>query len=348
MRLERLEVSGFGRLRDRRIDFGSSLTVILGSNEAGKSTVHRALRAALYGLDAGGQGRSVERSDWARWRPWDGAGYGIALSYRLGTGHRFRVAQRLDQREARVQVQEIGGGDVTDRLRSGRLVSPGRFHLGIDEAVFCAASWLSEDGLRLSAPDAAGQRADRLQEAIERLADSGRNGATAAQALAKLGEALTRVGSERKPRSPLGVATSRVRRLDSEIDEGRRRLAMFADDEIRLRRLEVTAARSAETAVTAERAWLAGRLSSLRSQESEIERAGDEIEKLEAIIAEHGGYADFPAQDEDMVIALGGELHQAERRRGRCLVAGSRQSGHRDRRSPPRDRRWAERAGDDP
>ncbi len=47
MRLERLDVTGFGRLRQRRFDFGERITVVLGPNESGKSTLHRAIRAAL-------------------------------------------------------------------------------------------------------------------------------------------------------------------------------------------------------------------------------------------------------------------------------------------------------------
>nr|MDQ2961157.1 ATP-binding protein [Candidatus Dormibacteraeota bacterium] len=80
MRLERLEVGGFGSLSDLDIDFHPRLTVIVGENESGKSTVHRALRAALYGVDAGGPGRPAERSDWSRWSPWAGATYALALT----------------------------------------------------------------------------------------------------------------------------------------------------------------------------------------------------------------------------------------------------------------------------
>ena len=81
MRLERLEVTGFGRLRQRRFDFGERITVVLGPNESGKSTLHRAIRAALYGLDAGGPGRPRERSDWARWLPWAPGRFGVTLTY---------------------------------------------------------------------------------------------------------------------------------------------------------------------------------------------------------------------------------------------------------------------------
>ena len=168
------------------------------------------MRGALYGIDAGGQGRAVDRSDWARYEPWTRGGYGLALTYKLDDGRRIRVARRLDTREQSVQVLELGGSELTDELRSGRAVTPGRFHLGIDEAVFCATAWLGDDGLRIDAPESARQRAGQLQEAIERLADT-RRGVTAAQALVRIREAMDRVGSERRTTSPLGVATARLR-----------------------------------------------------------------------------------------------------------------------------------------
>ena len=318
MRLERLEISGFGRLHDLTVDFGERLTVVLGHNESGKSTLHRALRAALYGLDAGGQGRPVERSDWARWLPWGGVAYGIALTYRLDDGRRFRVAHRLDSRESDAQVVELGGGDVTDKLRTGRLVTPGRHHLGIDEGVFCAAAWLGEDGLRLSSPDGAPARAAQVQEAIERLADSGR-GATAAEALNRLREAMQRVGSERRSQSPLGIATARLRRLETEISAARARSAEHAEEQARLRALERIAAEAEEEARAAEIRLLGARLASLRAQAREIESAGREMAELTATLEATADAARFSLEDEQRVIALGGELRQAEQASGIAL-----------------------------
>ena len=92
-------------------------------------------------------------------------------------------------------MHEIGGGDVTAEMRVGRAVVPGLIHLGIDEAVFCASACVAEEGLRLGASDTPAARAADVQEAIERLADSG-EAITAAQALAAIGEAVSRVGSE--------------------------------------------------------------------------------------------------------------------------------------------------------
>lgn len=312
MRLERLEIDGFGRLRGLSVGFAPGLTVILGGNETGKSTVHRAVRCALYGLDAGGQGRAVDRSEWSRWRPWTAGPYGVVLTYQLEDGSRFRVARRLDQREQTVQVQELGGRDVTAAMRVGRLVAPGQVHLGIDESVFCATAWLGDDGLRPGSPEAPGQRvvAGRLQEAIERLADTG-SGVTAATAVRRLREAMARIGSERRSATPLGVATSRMRQLDYEIEAARRRAESLADDQERLVRVEAEAAAATERRVACERAWLLGRLARIGQERAELATARSEAEALASTIEAEARCRNFPLEDEGRVVALGGELHQA-------------------------------------
>src|SRR6185437_5122284 len=55
MRVDRLTVSGFGKLAGSALEPGPELTVVHGPNESGKSTTHAALRAGLFGLVAGGR-----------------------------------------------------------------------------------------------------------------------------------------------------------------------------------------------------------------------------------------------------------------------------------------------------
>jgi AAA domain len=309
VRLEQLDVAGFGRLTGVDITFHPRVTVIFGDNESGKSTLQRAIRAALYGVDAGGQGRAVDKSEWSRWKPWTHAKYGVALTYSLDDGRRLRIARRLDTREQSVQVVELGGHEVTDELRIGRVVAPGRFHLGIDETVFCATAWLGEDGLRLASSEAAAQRATELQEAVERIADPG-GGVTAAQAVVLLRQALDRVGSERRMSSPLGVATVRLRDLDAALHEARGRVAAVAGEQERLRRLDATAAEADERRLSAERAWLTGRLADLAHRRRQLEAAGAEATAYAEAIDATKPFAAFRTDDEERVIALGAELNQ--------------------------------------
>jgi hypothetical protein len=312
MKLERFEIGGFGRLRDVEVDFHPRLTVILGENESGKSTMQRALRAALYGLDAGGPGRPTEKSDWARWTPWNDAPYSIVLSYALDDGRRMRVARRLEQREHACQVQEVGGSDVTAQLRVGRVVVPGLVHLGVDEAVFCASACVGEDSLRLGASDTPAARATEVQEAIERLADSG-DATTAAQALAAINDAIARVGSERRSGSPLGRAVNRLRQLDVQVDDGRRRLWALAAEEERLRALDAQAEAAEHRRLQAERSWLLGRLAGLAAQRADLEAVSAEITQVAAEVEGTAAAANVPLEAEEAVILLSAEVQEMRR-----------------------------------
>ena len=335
MILERVEITGFGCLHDVTAELHPRITVITGRNESGKSTLLRAVRGALYGVDAGGQGRAVDRSDWARYEPWNGGGYGLALTYKLDDGRRIRVARRLDTREQSVQVLELGGSELTDELRSGRSVTPGRFHLGIDEIVFCATAWLGDDGLRLDAPESALQRAVQLQEAIERLADT-RRGVTAAQAMVRIREAMDRVGSERRTTSPLGVATARLRTLERTIAEARTRLAAVAVDQERLTTLDATLNAESERWREAERARISGRLAEVASRRVRLGEMVRESRLQGAEVEATASYARFPLDVETEVTTLGGELAQA---RSNATGAHARWQAAVDRLRPIRTRR---------
>jgi len=70
VRVDRLNVTAFGRLSDRELRFGPGLTLATGSNESGKSTTHAALRAGLFGLTSGGRRKQEETLAIERHRPW--------------------------------------------------------------------------------------------------------------------------------------------------------------------------------------------------------------------------------------------------------------------------------------
>ena len=258
------------------------------------------MRGALYGIDAGGQGRAVDRSDWARYEPWSCWRLGLALTYKLDDGRRIRVARRLDTREEVVQVLELGGSELTDELRSGRAVTPGRFHLGIDEAVFCATAWLSDDGLRIDAPESARQRAGQLQEAIERLADTRRGVDSDTGA----GAHPRRHGSGwiRTPdHGPLGVATARLRVPGSNACRCAYTVGSGCADQERLALLDATHAIETEHWVAAERARLAGRLAEVAGRRVRLAEMVREAKVQAAEVEATASYARFPLDVETAV-----------------------------------------------
>ena len=78
MRIERVEINGFAKIRNLVIAPGSGLNVIYGANEAGKSTVQRFIRALLYGVRIGREPSGLPAAQ-KRFMPWDGAPYGGSI-----------------------------------------------------------------------------------------------------------------------------------------------------------------------------------------------------------------------------------------------------------------------------
>ena len=58
MRIERIEIDGFGRFHDAHWALDDGLTVLLGANEAGKTTLLNGLRALLFGFEPTRDGRT--------------------------------------------------------------------------------------------------------------------------------------------------------------------------------------------------------------------------------------------------------------------------------------------------
>src|SRR5665213_3554816 len=127
MKLRTLRVDGFGRLAGRTFAFGPGLNVVVGPNEAGKSTLAAAIVASLYGL---------QRGEKDRWRPWTGNAYATALSYETADGATWEVHRALERDTKGVRVFDAAGADAAARLGQGKTLSPGEAHLQIPLEVY--------------------------------------------------------------------------------------------------------------------------------------------------------------------------------------------------------------------
>lgn len=131
MWIERLDVRGFKRLSGEH-EFSSGLTLIVGDNEAGKSTLHEALLRSLFGFskkELRKSGRNSSLRD--RCRPWSGGEYGVnALVRDTGDGS-VRIEWDFDSHDVRL-LDADSGADFSDRVRGKRKqVALGEYLLGV-------------------------------------------------------------------------------------------------------------------------------------------------------------------------------------------------------------------------
>ncbi|MDU0329832.1 AAA family ATPase, partial [Paenibacillus sp. 3LSP] len=108
MKLERMQISGFGRLNGLDVELPGQVTVLYGPNEAGKSTLLGFVRAMLFGIPT--RAAAAER-----YEPLRGGAHGGVLTILGDDGTRWMIERYAQPPEGRNLP-----GTRSDRLRITR------------------------------------------------------------------------------------------------------------------------------------------------------------------------------------------------------------------------------------
>src|SRR5438270_3437516 len=304
MRLTRIEIEGFGSLQGMDLRFGPAMNLVVGPNEAGKSTLQEAIVTGLFGLRSGNGARAatIERAD--RWRPWQGGNFGLALEFALDDGTQLRVERDLDAETTR--VTDVGtGADLTggfERDASGA-IQLGRQLLGVSRDIYTNTACISRsEVMRL-------EDAGSIKEVIVALADSAHPDRTAQRVLDRLRqERVHRIGKPRGRSGPLHDLESRLADLERQLAAARQ--ARASVDELAQKRETVGALTEAELGIvqTLDARVLGSRLEEARHRLDRAQAVEQAINEERSRQDEHTRVAMFPLDRQSEVQELRSHL----------------------------------------
>lgn len=212
MKLLELEAQAFGCLRNRKFIFHPRVNVILGRNEAGKSTLQQAVLALLYGFYDSTRALQREQDAHERYRPWSASEYAGRLKYQLDDGSSLLVHRDFSTSEVRTQLLDaLTGEDLSQRYNRGRhgKIDFVEKQLGMPRSVFLASAFVQQGELR----GYVNREAALVTDAILSLLDSASTENSADRAVQRLEHALRELASERSPHALLAQARSRLDEL---------------------------------------------------------------------------------------------------------------------------------------
>lgn len=299
MQLTRIQIDGFGVLRATDLRFGKGMNLVIGPNEAGKSTLQEAILTALYGFHSDKTRGAAAAATAERWRPWHDAAYRLALEFELEDGRRLRVERDFDAETARVQDLETGEDLTGHFLTDGETASLGRRILGIPKDIFTGTACISRaEVMRIEDSGA-------IREAITALADSAHPDRTARKVLERLRqERIERVGRPRGRTGPLHQLVARQAEAERQLAAARQ--ARAAVEELAQKREAVATLTEAELAVvqTLEAAVLSARFDDARRRLERVQQIDQMMAEENARLRAHDSFSSFPRHQDDEVRRL--------------------------------------------
>ena len=241
MKIERIELDGFGHFADYALGpFDAPVTVLLGPNEAGKSTLLAAIRAILFGFP--------QRGGREHYPPLKGGNHGGRLHVASGAGERLTIERYQGARGGQVSISAASGAALPEAALQHLLGGHSKdvfeqiFAFTLDELTSDA---LLKDNEVNGQIYSAGIGAARLPQAIrviakqrdEVFAPRGRT-----HQMAETDRALEAVQSELRERAQdaghFAALTEEVQRLGDAADEAARRRDDLQADLGRARQLD--------------------------------------------------------------------------------------------------------------
>jgi DNA repair exonuclease SbcCD ATPase subunit len=294
VKLRSLRVGGFGRLADAEFEFAPGLNVVVGPNEAGKSTLGAAIVASLYGL---------QRGEKDRWRPWTGAAFATTLRYETADGRGWEVRREYDKDAKGVRVYDADGNDAAARVGNGKSLIPGESHLRISYDVFVQTACVRERAVAFDRG-----AAEDVSAALARALGGGPKEDAAIGALARLDDALRKhVGTQRAHKNaPLKALREREERERRAAADARATLTGLTALRERIVALREERDRDRAAASELERRSRALRAAHLRARLAALKEYRDELAALQADRAAFDDVAGFPAE---RVVALNEAYH---------------------------------------
>lgn len=326
VRLLDLRLEGFGRLVGRTFRFAPGLNLVHGPNEAGKSTLLRALIAMLYSFFEEGTITAAKRAAMMNYQPWDtSARYAGELHYALDDGSVYGVRRVFAPRSSTSLVALPDEADITDQFEKatrGRLFFAD-VQLGLSKEVFENVCQI-----RLSDLAARDVTASGVVTTLMRLATSATAEAASTNAIELLERVIREdIGTPRAQSRPLPQLQARLAVLTTEREaaaEAReelyRLLARSREAEMRLQHVEEQRRECGYLQALAEHAQRQRRLQA-------IVRAEERLAELDGRLEALRPWATYPAHLRDEVLRLAARWRQlvTEREEGAERIAEARE-----------------------
>lgn len=213
MKINKIKINSYGKLRDKEINLNNGINIIYGQNEAGKSTLINFIINSFYGISKNKKGKEV--SDYDRYKPWSGEEFSGKIEYELDNREKFEIYRDFNKKNPKIfneNMEDISKDFNIDKNKGNEFFYE---QTKIDEDLFLSTLAINQNEVKLE-----NKEQNILIQKIANLAQTGDDSISFKRVIDRINRRqLDEIGTERSREKPINVISKKIQDLESEKDE---------------------------------------------------------------------------------------------------------------------------------
>ena len=213
MKIQKLKINAYGKLKDKEIEFKDNINLIYGKNEAGKSTILTFIVNMLYGISKNKNGKTY--SDFEKYKPWNQEDFSGKLEYALDNKETFEVFR--DFKKKNPQIFNEKKEDISKTFNIDKTKGNEFFYeqTKMDETLFLSTIVVGQDQVKLEKNEQ-----NILIQKIANLVGTGEDNVSYKRAIDRINRRqLEEIGTQKSREKPLNILLRENQNLEQEKDE---------------------------------------------------------------------------------------------------------------------------------
>ena len=213
MKINKLKINNYGKLKDKEINFEPNLNIIYGKNEAGKSTLLNFIINSFYGISKNKKGKEI--SDTEKYTPWVGEEFSGKLEYQLDNNETFEIFRDFKKKNPKIFNQNKE--DISKQFNIDKNKGNEFFYeqTKIDEELFLSTIVVNQQEVKLGK-----QEQNILIQKLANLVGTGDDNVSYKRAIDRINRRqLDEIGTSRSREKPINIIGKNIENLEAEKQE---------------------------------------------------------------------------------------------------------------------------------
>lgn len=213
MKINKLKINSYGKLKNREIEFRDNINIVYGKNESGKSTLLKFIQNSFYGISKNKKGK--EYSDFDKYNPWAEEEFSGKLEYELDNNEKYEIYRDFKKKNPKIfneKKEDISKEFNIDKTKGNEFFTE---QTKIDEDLFLSTILSNQQEVKLEKSEQ-----NILIQKIANLVGTGEDNVSYKRAIDRINRRqLDEIGTERSREKPLNILNRKIELLEEEKEE---------------------------------------------------------------------------------------------------------------------------------